>query len=119
MTWVRLDDTFPDHPKVIGLTDTAFRCHVTALCYAGRYLTDGHIPTGALRLIGTRKAAQELEAANLWERTDHGWHIRDFLEYNPSKEEVETQRERRKEAGRRGGLAKAANIIRTNPKQTP
>jgi hypothetical protein len=110
MTWVRLDDTFPEHPKVIGLTDAAFRAHVVGLCYCGRYLTDGHIPTGALRTIGTRKAARELEEAGVWKRTDHGWVVRDFLDYNPSKEEVETQRERRKEAGRRGGLARAANI---------
>jgi hypothetical protein len=102
MTWVRLDDAFPDHPKVIGLTDAAFRTHVAGLCYAGRYLTDGHIPTSALRQIGTRKAAQELETAALWDRTDHGWVIRDFLDYNPSKADVESERDRRRAAGTKG-----------------
>jgi hypothetical protein len=41
MSWVRLDDSFPEHPKVIALTDAAFRAHVRGLCYAGRFLTDG------------------------------------------------------------------------------
>ena len=116
MTWVRIDDTFPDHPKIVGLTDAAFRAHVAGLCYAGRYLTDGHIPTSALRQIGTRKAAQELEARGLWDKTDHGWVINDFLDYNPSKADVQAERDRKREAGRRGGLARAANIRRT---QTP
>lgn len=112
MTWVRIDDTFPDHPKIVGLSDAAFRAHVSGLCYAGRYLTDGHIPTSALRQIGTRKAAQELEARGIWDKTDHGWVINDFLDYNPSKAEVQAERERKREAGRRGGLARAANIRR-------
>lgn len=102
MTWVRIDDTFPDHPKIVGLTDAAFRAHVSGLCYAGRYLTDGHIPTSALRQIGTRKAAQELEARNLWTKTDHGWVINDFLDYNPSKADVEAERNRKREAGLKG-----------------
>lgn len=93
MTWVKIDDTFPDHPRVVGLTDAAFRAHVTALCWAARHLTDGSIPSSALRVIGTRKAATELEAAGLWSRTDHGWMIRDYLDYNPSRADVEGKRE--------------------------
>lgn len=109
MTWVKIDDNFPDHPRVVGLTDAAFRTHVSAICYSARYLTDGSIPSSAMRSIGPRRAAQELEAAGLWARTDHGWMIRDYLDYNPSRAEVEEQRERKREAGRRGGLAKARN----------
>lgn len=108
MTWVRLDDNFPDHPKVIGLGDSAFRMHVAAMCWSARYLTDGHIPSSALRSIGSNKGATELHAAGLWDRTDHGWMIRDFLDYNPSKEHVEGKREaaRKRMAG--------ARIVRAN-----
>jgi hypothetical protein len=93
MTWVKIDDTFPDHPRVVGLTDAAFRTHVAGLCYSARYLTDGSIPTSALRSIGTRKAATELEEAGIWARSDHGWLIRDYLDYNPSRADVEDKRE--------------------------
>lgn len=92
MTWVKIDDNFPDHPKVAGLTDSAFRTHMRAICYAARYLTDGAIPTSVLRSIGPRRAATELEAAELWTKTDHGWQINDYLDYNPSREEVEQRR---------------------------
>jgi hypothetical protein len=113
MTWVRIDDTFVDHPKIIGLTDAAFRTHVAGLCYCGRHLTDGNIPTGALRAIGPRKCAIELERAGLWERNDHGWQINDYLAYNPSKADVESERQRRREAGRLGGLRRAAKANQT------
>ena len=93
MTWVKIDDTFPDHPRVVGLTDAAFRTHVAGLCYSARYLTDGSIPTSALRSIGTRRAATELEEAGIWGRSDHGWLIRDYLDYNPSRADVEDKRE--------------------------
>ena len=109
MTWVKIDDNFPDHPRVIGLSDAAFRTHLTAMCYSARYLTDGSIPSSALRSIGPRKCAQELEAAGLWQRTDHGWSIRDYLDYNPSRASIEADRERKRQAGRLGGQRRAAN----------
>ena len=46
MAWIKIDDSFPDHPKVIGLSDKAFRIHIEGLCYSGRFLTDGLIPMG-------------------------------------------------------------------------
>lgn len=109
MTWVRIDDTFPDHPKVVGLTDSAFRTYVAGLCYAARYLTDGAIPSSALRSIGPRKAAAELERAGIWQRTDHGYAIRDYLDYNPSRAEVEANREKRRAAGVRAARARWDN----------
>lgn len=97
MTWVKIDDNFPDHPRVVGLSDSAFRTHIAGLCYSARYLTDGSIPSSALRSIGPRKAATELEKAGLWQRSDHGWLIRDYLDYNPSRESVEGKREAARE----------------------
>lgn len=115
MTWLRLEDDLPNHPRIVGLSDAAFRAYITGLCYSGRHLTDGDIPTGALRTIGTRKAAQELETCGLWQRTDHGWTIRDYLEYQTSRAEVEAEKARKRDAGRIGGLRRAENIRRLNP----
>lgn len=56
MTCVKLDDAFADHPKVVGLTDRAFRVHVRALCYCGRFSPGvGLIPASALRQLGTNE----------------------------------------------------------------
>jgi hypothetical protein len=69
VSWVRLDDAMPEHPKIAGLSDAAFRLHVSALCYSGRHLTDGEISRGVLRLLGVppRRAA-ELVSAGVWTR---------------------------------------------------
>lgn len=103
MTWVRVDDRFPDHPKVRGLSDRAFRAHVTGLCYACAYLTDGWVPPSVV----TIKAAAELVQAGLWHETPatNGYWINDFLDYNPSREKVESDRQAKRAAGKLGGKA--------------
>ena len=108
MTWVKLDDAFPDHPKVDGLSDGAFRLHVAALCYSGRHLTDGALAADRVsRLVPRfrRSYVTELVEAGLWEAVDGGWSIHDFLAYNPSAEKVKADRaaaaERMKQARRR------------------
>lgn len=94
MTWVRLDDEFPDHPKVLGLSDPAFRLHVHALCYASRLLTDGMVPHSWL--TGGRgrepKAVEQLVATGLWDKVEGGYQIHDYLVYQQSRAHVQSQR---------------------------
>ncbi|HEX9640050.1 MAG TPA: hypothetical protein VGB13_01910 [Candidatus Krumholzibacteria bacterium] len=111
MAWIKLDDGFAEHPKVIGLSDRAFRLHVAALCYVARNETDGHLPLSVPRVLGVRtnpRLLGELLAAGLWKDNGvGGWVINDYLDYNPSREEAALRRERARAAGQRGGLAKA------------
>lgn len=102
MTWVKLDDGFTDHPKVVGLSDKAFRVHVRALCYCARFTAGiGTIPSAALPSLGAGKAVvAELVGARLWDKDEAGeLSIHDFSEYHPGP----AARERRVEAGRLGG----------------
>ncbi|MEH0542952.1 hypothetical protein QA802_07685 [Streptomyces sp. B21-105] len=98
MPWVKLDDRFPSHRKVALLTDRAFRLYVSALCWSSENLTEGRItqrelPLVAARLRGAKTAAGELETAQLWDAVDDGWVIHDFLEYNPDRARVQSDRE--------------------------
>lgn len=97
MPWVRLDDEFPSHRKVERLTDAAFRLHVQGICWCARNLTDGHISRDDLdfvsRIRRPRRHAAQLVVAGLWSETDSGWYIHDYLEYQPSKAQVERRRE--------------------------
>lgn len=97
MPWVRLDDRFPSHRKVALLSDRAFRLYVSALCWCSENLTEGAIAERELpfiaRLRGVKKAATELEAAGLWDRTADGWMVHDYLEYNPDRARVKADRE--------------------------
>jgi hypothetical protein len=101
MTWVKLDEHFVDHPKVITAGPLASWLFVAGLCYANRLLTNGFIPKDQLdRLVvqnGTHrqdpvKLAHKLCEVNLWKpATIHGqsgYQIHDFLRYQPSRRQV-------------------------------
>ena len=108
MTWARLDDAFSDHPKIIGLTDKAFRVHVTSILYCSRLLTDGVLPKGAeVRMGATVKVVKELVTAGLWDEIPGGWTVHDYLDYNPPADEVLKSRKAISESRAAGGRAAA------------
>ncbi len=119
MTWVKIDDLLPENEKFLRVSDSAFRCHISALCWSARNLTDGHISDAVLpKLGGTFKDVRELVRAKLWkQQRRRGWLIHDYLEYNPSRTEVLAQRQQKAEAGRKGG--QAAAIARATAGATP
>ena len=103
MSWVKIDERLSEHPKIVGLSDRAFRVHINALCYCNRNLTDGRIPGGALRsLMGNERLAGQLVSAGLWEQNGTGWLVHDYLDFNFSREQVERRREERRKAGEKG-----------------
>lgn len=117
MGWLRLDDAFGDHPKVIGLSDRAFRAHVMGLLYCARHLTDGVVPRAAAPKAA---AVRELERAGLWTSTrGGGWLIHDYLDFNPSKADVLADREERREQRVAAGKARAAGAQRTAGRFAP
>jgi hypothetical protein len=48
---VKIDDQFPDHPKVVALSDAAIALWLRGICYCSRYLTDGAIPERVLAFM--------------------------------------------------------------------
>jgi hypothetical protein len=131
MTWVKVDDQMPEHPKVVGLSDKAFRSNVEGWCYASRYLTDGELPKA---WVG-RRAARDLIGAGLWHEghgcgsadengrpfcisgSGEGYVIHDFLRYNPSHDERASERERKRAAGRASVQARAQQAAEQDSEQ--
>lgn len=115
MSWVRLDDQFPDHPKVVAAGPAAGWLYVCGLAYCARYLTDGFIPKDQVRRLAdvgnAQRQAEILVSVGLWEHSDGGYRVHDYLEYNPSKEKVLATRELRAEVGSRGGKQRASNLL--------
>jgi hypothetical protein len=102
MSWSRLDDQFFNHQKVIDLPKDAKLLYLCALTHAAAQLTDGFISPGALRVVSALvdvdpRMAETLVEAELWERTEKGYQIHDYLEYNPSAENVRRDREAAKQ----------------------
>lgn len=110
MAWVRLDDGFPRHRKVRELRRdvVAKWLHVVALCHCAEHLTDGLVDEIALEQIiadagipvsAAKRAVPKLVECGLWiEHTERdGYLICDFLEYNPTRDEVKRKREEARE----------------------
>lgn len=110
-TWFKLTTSFVSHPKVIGLSDKAFRLHIAALAYSAENLTDGEIDRAALRLLGSYSGlqrpvlqAKELVTARLWEISpleNEGYRIHDYSEHQRTKQDVERDRAAARERVRR------------------
>lgn len=105
MPWANLDDQFPTHPKVVGLSDAAFRLHVAGICYSAKYLTDGLIDVTAVPLLMPKyreRSLEELMSRGLWICHGPVYEIHDYLDWNRSRAQVEAERERKSKAGRKG-----------------
>lgn len=127
MTWVRSDQDEPEHAKMLRLTIADYGFFQAAKCWSMRHLTDGFIPEAALgpaiwhglTRARARRHAEALARATdparpdslpLFEPRENGWHIHDFLHYQPSGSDVRAERDRvhaaKVRAGRLGGLAR-------------
>ena len=113
MSWVKLDDKFTGHTKVLAAGPEAAWLHIEGLCYCAQQETDGVILDTALVMLTqyskpkAGKLAARLVEVGMWERNGAGYVIHDYLDYNPSRKELEARREIKRRAGRAGGLAKA------------
>lgn len=96
MPWVRLDDSFADHPKIERVGPVAAWLHVAALCYCARHLTDGRLPKGkAHRLADVASPEIHVDAllrVGLWHEDGDDYVIHDYLDYQPARADVEADR---------------------------
>ena len=92
MTWIKIDDTLPNNPKILPLSDGAFRLYIEGLCYANQYLTDGFLTEAVLRRLDSGDHRKELTEACLWIECLDGMQINDYTEHQTSKADVEEKR---------------------------
>lgn len=119
MPWFRLDDSFDTHPKVLLAGNEAIGLYIRCGTYAARNLTDGFVGQEIVLLYGSDSLAATLVRVRLWHRARQGWTIHDFLDYNPSREEVLAKRKIRSDAGRAGGLASGKVRSKPEPNRSP
>ena len=104
MSWFRLDDKFHSNQKVIAARNAAVGLYVRCGTWSADQGTEGRIPSHVALMFGTKAEIARVSAAGLWQPTDYGYLIRDYLEYTLSNDEVGERREKRAEAGRAGGI---------------
>jgi hypothetical protein len=97
VSWVRIDDRAMTHPKIIGLSDKAFRLWVWGLAYAQQHLTDGLLPAAAIPARLARAAA-DLLAKTLWEARGADYQVHDYLDWNDSRALITAKRDGARQA---------------------
>lgn len=126
MSWIRIEDKFCSHPKLMQGGALAICLQIRALCYAGQHLTDGLIPSGALTTMtadfceldllghpshpegatnaGGIEWGDRMVELGLWDVHEHGWMIHDYLDYNPSRKDQEALQRLRQREGKKAAL---------------
>lgn len=104
LPWIRLDTSMFDHPKMLDLIEgkrfQSIVLHLSAMTYAGKHGTDGHISRTVLRILPGRTAdAKTLVDAGMWKPDGDGWRIHGWDEYQVSDDESRLRRQRAKKGG--------------------
>ena len=132
--WVKLDDRFAEHPKLMAAGALTWGVWTEAMAYCNRNLTDGYIPDAVAEAFGGRWRTRvggrvwqvfvhcgddvmavdaefivsALVDAGLWHRADGGYQIHDYADYQPTKAQILAARVQRQATSSAGGKAKAA-----------
>src|SRR4051794_16410568 len=99
MAWI--DDRIWCHPKVVNVSDAAYRAFVNGIAYPTGFSTRGRLSGGQQRIIGSTDAIKaELVEAGLWDvEGDDGVAIHDWDEHNSKRDaRREADRERKRTA---------------------
>lgn len=128
MAWVRVDDGFPEHPKLRAAGPLGRELFIAALCHCNRYLTDGRLTMEDLRrlaqyedifvrdplaVVEARPAVEDvlerLIFAGAFEWNDGVIHIHDYADFQPTKAQILERREADRERKRlaRAGFSKS------------
>jgi hypothetical protein len=92
MTWFKIDDGFFMNMKVVEAGNAAVGLWVRAGAWCSQQLTDGYVPEAVARTFGTATEVDSLVDSGLWECVEGGYQFPDWLEYNPSADEVKATR---------------------------
>lgn len=102
MPWFRIDDGFWSHPKTLQLSDGAQALWMRAGSWSMHHLTDGLIPAFALQLLGAKpRFVNELVAVSLWIPDEGAYRFHDWSRYQPTRTQVEADRDAAAERKRR------------------
>lgn len=99
---VRLDHSMPENPKVVGLSDAAFRLYVEAICWCSRQEANGRIPAAAMTRLGKPRTVVELVKAGLLTDEVGSYEVHDYLAFQRSSEEIAAFRASKKASGAKG-----------------
>lgn len=127
MSHTRFALGFPRNRKVARLSDAAFRLWVSAMDLAREQLLDGALIEADLDLVprcpsgkARTSLVDELVSVGLWERTETGWQIHDYLDWQDSAAKVKQKQAAARERMRavRENSESGSRSVRANTERT-
>lgn len=100
MSWARVDDKLHGNEKFADVGLEATGLWLFCLAWCADNLTDGKLSESIISRLGGAKAktlTKKLVDAQLWENRDGELWVHNYLKYNPSRAEVEAERNAAKE----------------------
>lgn len=85
MAWLRIDDGFPEHRKIIALKRTERWTWMELMCYCARQNDMGHVPEGVGDIVrgATPAFIRKCVEIELLDRDEDGLRVHDWHDYNP------------------------------------
>lgn len=108
MTWIKIDDQSPFHPKVMSAGNAAWGAFVRLAAYSAAHRLDGFVPMALAIALASTSELERLSSVGLLDPPSgrhkglEGVSIHDFLVWNPSAKELEAFSKNKKAAGLEG-----------------
>lgn len=102
-----LTNEYPRHRKIRGLSDKAFRLHVTLMGLCNEDRNDGIISRADLDMLGTKPGKELIDKQLIHATNDGQYQLHDYLKHQNSRTEIEALIADKQAAGRRGGTKSA------------
>ncbi|MEW1867009.1 hypothetical protein AB0420_02225 [Streptomyces caelestis] len=131
MPWFVIDDNSHMHPKFVAAKNAALGLWVRAGGYSAQHLTDGIVPGVIAKMYGTPAQVRRLVEVGLWHEHGHtcphpkcpspqpgDYAIHDYLDYNPTRAQVQERRDREADKKRRY-RARAEQLPLDEPADAP
>lgn len=100
MPWARFEDDYLSNRKLVTLSTAAIALDMAGIIYSARELRDGvlsaadvHVVTSLIHIRKWQVLAAELVDAHRWHpREEGGFVIHDYLDYQPSRQQILAER---------------------------
>jgi hypothetical protein len=107
--YAKIEHNLYENPKIVGLSDKAFRAYIESILYSGKHLTDGFLDERIVARLwadGIEELTSNDPVNPSWVKVDGGYQIYGFCERQTTKAEVDAMREQKSRAGKASVEAK-------------
>ena len=107
--YITLTNEYPRHRKIRGLSDAAFRLHVTLMTMANEDRTDGKVLPVDLESRGPKVKKELIDADLIHDHGKDGFMLHDYLRHQNSSDEIDERINEKRKRASTGGKVSAHN----------